>query len=134
MMNGRMMPIVGSSRMVPMLSSAMPKGSSLKTKKMKSPACFILVGEIENYRRYKFKCPDPRCQNYAQYVDTPWLVRTSNKYRCPADNCRAKKQKNFHTIPAALMRQHLNPPSEEVAMTKEKVKVAKDERNPIAAS
>lgn len=68
---------------------------------------FILIGETNASRRYTFQCPDPDCQNYQAQLETPWLVRSSNKFRCTSEHCKRKKQRNNHTIPAHVMRQHM---------------------------
>jgi len=68
---------------------------------------FSLVGESTTSRRYQFRCPDLECPHNADGVTTPWLMSTSNKFRCPSAHCKAKKQKNNHTIPAHVMRIHL---------------------------
>lgn len=73
----------------------------------KKRSCFTLIGETVTNRRYTFQCPDEKCPNRDRLVDTPWLVASSNKFRCTSQHCRAKKQKNNHTIPAHVMREHL---------------------------
>ena len=80
----------------------------IKAKEKKALASrFVLIGETDKSRMYKFQCPDSECENSHMYVDTPWLISSSNKFRCTSKYCKAKKQKNNHTIPASVMRQHL---------------------------
>ena len=86
---------------------ALPSADSKTAPKTCGSGMFILVCESPTRRRYKFKCPDLKCQNHLHYIVTPWLLKTSNKFRCPSEHCKTKKQRNTHTIPAALMRQHL---------------------------
>ena len=72
---------------------------------------FKLVDEKSDHsnRRYRFKCPDLGCPNNQVSVLTPWLVSSSNKFRCPSTYCREKKQNNYpSTIPACVMKHHLN--------------------------
>ena len=68
---------------------------------------FVLIEETERRRMYKFQCPDSMCPNSGMYVNTPWLTSSSNKFRCAYPHCKAKKQKNTHTIPACVMKIHL---------------------------
>jgi len=84
------------------------KGSSQNPK----PITFVLVDESENTRKYRFRCPIIECPNNQVPVVTPWLMKTSNKFRCTSTHCKARKQKNSHTIPAHVMRQHLKKEEE----------------------
>lgn len=68
---------------------------------------FTLVDETAKFRRYEFRCPNLDCPNCDKSMLTPWLVSSSNKFRCTSAQCKTKKQKNNHTIPAHVMRQHL---------------------------
>lgn len=86
------------------------KGQIRRTRPKKrdnKPSNFTLVDETAKSRRYEFLCPDPECPNNGAPILTPWLVSTSNKFRCTSSPCKAKKQRNNHTIPAHVMRQHL---------------------------
>lgn len=76
-------------------------------KRDNKPSNFTLVDETAKSRRYEFLCPDPECPNSGAPILTPWLMSTSNKFRCTSSPCKAKKQRNNHTIPAHVMRQHL---------------------------
>jgi len=68
---------------------------------------FTLAGEAAGARRYQFRCPDAACPIHAEPILTPWLKSTSNKFRCISKHCKAKKQRNSHTILAHVMRQHI---------------------------
>jgi len=95
------------------------KAPSVKKESKKALASrFELIGETDKCRMYKFQCPDSECQNSHMYVDTPWLTSSSNKFRCTSKYCKAKKQKNNHTIPASVMRQHLTSAAEQEGFPK----------------
>jgi len=81
------------------------RGSS--TRSPNKPSSFVLVDETAKSRRYEFQCPDKECPNHSEPVVTPWLMSTSNKFRCTSMHCKAKKQKNNYTIPAHVMKFHL---------------------------
>jgi len=101
------------------LESAHPQGYKASSQRMmqskrgsskqspNKPSSFILVDETAKSRRYEFQCPDKECPNHAVTVVTPWLMSTSNKFRCTSMHCKAKKQKNNYTIPAHVMKFHL---------------------------
>lgn len=88
-------------------SFAKPTAIKRTSRRDHKPSNFTLLDETAKSRRYEFRCPDPDCPNHNEAVMTPWLMSTSNKFRCTSSYCKAKKQKNNHTIPAHVMRQHL---------------------------
>jgi len=102
--------VIDDSYMPPMNSMSYRlelRPEELTTQSRDTKSTFSLVGESTTSRRYQFRCPDHECPHSKEVVTTPWLMSTSNKFRCPSAHCKAKKQKNNHTIPAHVMRIHL---------------------------